>query len=289
MSEVESFCILLDESKEGAYHIKNGPDEVQRRHVIDRGNELMVQADLREVIHGCLSPSGQPASLIITDFQFIPGKSNRRFRSATIIMRFAAITDSSAIDPEVFDIAPKGHFSIQPTKKAVELTRSANVSLQGGAGGLSTGGGLGWELKESSDKEDRTSISGTMRLERRSCGAKNTAQWVLMENHTQKTGIPTLIRTAVLLRRAPTAADQQFQATVEITASVDTVSSLENFRDRVFGKVPVDDPVIFDPTIVAIKSDIDEDNLGNVELASLGTVLNTTVLSNTIAGKYIQF
>jgi hypothetical protein len=94
---------------------------------------------------------GDPATLIIIDFQFTTGKASRRFRSATVTIRFSGI--ETTVDPEVVNISPKGHFSIEPTSRQVSLAQSANLSVNGGGAGLSSNAGLGWELTESSNQQ----------------------------------------------------------------------------------------------------------------------------------------
>jgi hypothetical protein len=279
MSETTSLRIYLDSTGDGSYHVKNDKDEVQRQHLVDRGNALMVQADLVEVVHGRLTPGGDSATLIITDFRFIPTKASRRFQSAMIIVRFSGAKSGSS-DPEVVDIAPRGDFSLQPTQKKVELTRSENLSAQGGGAGVTAGAGLGWELEESYE-EDQTTLAGTIRLEGREYGGKNTAKWVLIENQVQKSGLPTLLRTAILLKRRKTnyRAEERFQATIEIKADIDFVSSVEDVIDRVLGRVPKDDPVIFDPLMKPTNTNIDPDNLGRVDLKNLMACITTINLS----------
>ena len=279
MSDTTSFSIFLDTDDDGAYHIKNAPGEIQRPTLIDRGDALMVQADLLQVLHGTLTPTTEPATLLITTFQFIPTRTSRRFRSALITMRFSSLGSLPFSDPEVIDIAPKGHFSLHPTTKKVELTRAADISLHGGGGFATAGGGLKWEFKEAQETQDQTMLSGTIRLEGRDYGAKNTARWVLGENSSQRTGIPTRLQTAVLLKRKEGQKTEKFQAVVEVKAEAAGV------MDRMFGRVPKDDPVIFDPGAKpmakdGLGADIDAKNLGVVDLKSLGQVVKTMFLAD---------
>lgn len=286
MAETSSFKIYLDpEADGGNFRYQNAPGEVQRQHLVDRGDTLMVLADLVDVIHGRLSPQGDHATLVITDFQFIPSKNSRRFTSATITFLFESSNPASC-EIEVIDIAPQGHHSMLPTTTQVELTRSANLSGQGGATGASIAAGLGWELKESKQEKDETTLTGSIRLQGREFGGKNTARWTLSENRSQKSGIPTLLRTAILLKRQDKGGgpNERFRAGVDIKSNVDLVSSIGESIDKVLGRLPRDDPVIFDPLREPSSLSFDPDNLRAHELNKLFKVLTTTRLSNTVQG-----
>jgi hypothetical protein len=45
MAEITSFPIVLDSEDDGKYHIKNSLGEVERKHLIDRGSSIVVQAE----------------------------------------------------------------------------------------------------------------------------------------------------------------------------------------------------------------------------------------------------
>ncbi|KAI9698835.1 MAG: hypothetical protein M1820_007342 [Bogoriella megaspora] len=283
MGSRSSFQIFLDaEGDGGEYRYSNRPGEVQRPHIIDRGDCLVVQAELSEVVHGTLTPNGERATILVTDFIFLPSKSSRRFKTASISMRFESLDDTAG-DIEVTDIAPRGHFSLHRTTKQVELTRSSNASLQGGT--IVTGcAGIGWEKKEKEDRVDHTTLSGTIRLEGRNFGGKNSARWSMSENKAQFSGIPTWLRTVTRLRRVEKQSDAKtrFSAMAEVKCSVDFASSMEESRDRLLGRIPEDDPVIFDPGEKPTTSVFDVENLGSVDLDAHSSVIETTFLPDTI-------
>jgi hypothetical protein len=95
--------------------VQNKPGEVQRRLLFDRSTSTSVvaQGKLVDVLHGYLSPGGDPATLITIDFRFLSPKS--RIRSATIKLRFADSNSQRNVDPEVLGIAPKGQVSVVST------------------------------------------------------------------------------------------------------------------------------------------------------------------------------
>ncbi|KAL9636666.1 MAG: hypothetical protein Q9164_002685 [Protoblastenia rupestris] len=284
------FEIQLDPVGEGgSYRYKNAPGQVQRPHWVDRGDTLVVQGELVECLHGRISGSDL-GSLIIAEFRFLPSKNSRRFKNATIAMRMKS-EDPSSADVEVINVSPQGHFSMVPTTKQLELTRSANASIEGSGAPIKPVVGLSWELKESTEKIDRTSLTGTVRLEGREYGGKNTARWTLSENSTQKTGIPTLIRTGILLKRREDrpGSNERFQAEIEIRTTVDFVSSIGEGTDKLFGRIPEDDPIIFDPKEPPLteKFDVDINNLASKDLTELSAVVTDTMLTNTVNGKVI--
>ncbi|KAF2269527.1 hypothetical protein CC78DRAFT_612482 [Lojkania enalia] len=280
-----TFQVVLDPEGEGGFlRYQNAPGEVQRRHLVDRGNSLVVQGELVEVVHGKLSPSGDDGSILVTDFHFLPSKNSRRFKYAAVTMRFES-DDPSVADVEVLDIAPKGHQSLLPTTKTVELTRSANANISSGTI-VNAEAGLGWELKESTEKQHQTTLSGTIRLEGRPYGGKNTARWTMSENKSQKAGIPTLLRTVTLLRRKQKKEGQvaRFQAEVDIKCSVDFASSLEEGMDGLFGRIPKDDAVIFDPNQPPTTVKFSTEELAKQNLSEHCAVVTTTMLYDTVKG-----
>ena len=276
MEQIRAYQIYLDpQGHGGEYRYKNAPGEVQRPHLIDRGGSLQVLADLSEVVHGRLTPDGEPATIIVTDFEFVPSKTSRRFKTASITLRFES-ADSSVNDVEVSDIAPRGHYSLNRTTKHVELTRTTNASIQGGTV-VSANAGFGWELKEAQDIEDQTSLSGTIRLEGRDFGGKNTARWTMSENRAQNSGIPTFLRTVTRLRRRQRKPGPIvcFNAVIEIKCSVDFASAVEENRDRLFGRIHEDDPVIFDPLQRPTTTEFDGQRLASYDLKAYSAIIET--------------
>lgn len=70
-----------------------------------------------EIIHGTVSrQDSHAATLVVTDFKFISPKKSRRFQSVFVNYRLTSPHDSES-DPEVFEIAPTGSFSIVPPQK----------------------------------------------------------------------------------------------------------------------------------------------------------------------------
>ncbi|KAI9856188.1 MAG: hypothetical protein M1813_009205 [Trichoglossum hirsutum] len=277
MSDLQNFTIALNPTGDtgSSFHVKNAPGgEIQRRHLVDRGSTLTVQGDLVQVLHGSLSPTGAPATLVVADFKFTSAETSRRFIQAVIIVRFADEQQNAEYDPEVLDIAPNGHFSMQLREQTEEVKRSANLSAQGGGPIAGVNGSLGLEVTQSRSKQSQTTLTGDIRFEGRTWGDKNAARWILMENPTEQAGIPNFLRVAILLKRK--SPKGKFTATIKIKVSTDIVSTLQSL----FGSIPEDDPVIFDPDPErdTTSTDFDLDNLGGQDLKKLSDVRITTIL-----------
>jgi hypothetical protein len=271
-----TFLIELNPSGDGgAFRIKDGKGEITRDHILDRGDSLIVQADMVDQIHGRLTPNGDLASIIVTDFYFIPAKKARRFEAATIIYRFMGEGPDDT-GPDVIDISPKGHFTMHQTSKHVESGRSGQIGVQGPAAPVTPSATFAMDLTQSYDTKDHITLAGVMRMEARESGGKDAARWVMIENSTQRSGIPSELRVAILLRRKLEEADKKFFATVEIKVDVDWKSSLEGLPKKLFGRIPKDAPVKFDPKLYAI----DREDLGKEVLSKLSAVKVTKVLSD---------
>ena len=82
---------------------------------------------------------------------------------------------------------------------------------------------------------------------------KNTASWTLLENPETKSGIPTLLETAVLLKRNKaegSSIGEKFKASLTIQGEVDWVTAMEDGPRRALaslkGQDQKDESVLFD-------------------------------------------
>jgi hypothetical protein len=282
-STVSPMSILVDLQPSGdagsAFRVKNMPGSGGFRHnLVDRGKTLALQADIIEVVHGQLTADDDSvaATLLIIDFQFHNVDSSRRFQRAFINLHFAAeLAGSPEYDPVVYDIAPKVHHSFDPTPRTQVVTSSGNLTVQAGPpGGMANvGGGGSYQKMDTVDLTDAATLTGTMRLERRpQVGGKDTARWTLSENPGQKNGIPTYLRTAILLTRKT---DASFVMTIDIKAKTDLLSSIQD----VWGRMSKDDPVTFDTSRNRSSAKFDVNNLRSVDLKALSGVTSTTRMS----------
>ncbi|PYI14017.1 hypothetical protein BO99DRAFT_407045 [Aspergillus violaceofuscus CBS 115571] len=253
-----------------SFRVQNDPRApYQRNNVIERKGTIDIRCSCLDVIHGLMSEQeeDQFATLIVIEYRFDVRKRARRVDQVQIALEFRA-REAGQTGPEVYAIAPDGNFSLVPTNQREEIKRS--IEGQAGAsapvGGLSITGTVGWEKTTSRETEDHCTVVGSRDLVGRNWGPANSASWTLLENSTAKSGVPSLLRTAVLLRRED---EQPFECVVKLTADVVT-----GWRERLWGgkgRVPKDDPVLFDPLLDPTNylQEYDVYNLEQVDLEGL--------------------
>ncbi|KAF2260507.1 hypothetical protein CC78DRAFT_589655, partial [Lojkania enalia] len=118
--------------------------------------------------------------------------------------------------------------------------------------GVEVGGSVGFQWERTVTREaSGGSLIGMMEIRGRNHGAPNTAIWMVNENQLSLSGIPSSIRTAVILERED---DEVFFGTLEIETDVAGFS----FRDFQSGMAENgrDDPIIFDPRRPPMGEDI---------------------------------
>ncbi|KAL7946912.1 hypothetical protein V8C42DRAFT_297802 [Trichoderma barbatum] len=240
----------------------------ERRNVIERTRgSIHIRVDLMEVTHGTYDSGGEEATLLVFRFRFDPQKHSRRvIRARVNIEFFANNTNSTA--PIVDAIAPEERWSVVPTVDNESITRGGELNL--GASGvpfLEAGGALKFEKTINRNVSDATTVTGSINLGTgKNSGESTVAVWNLQENKRRQTGVPDSVKVAILLRREDS---KPFNAEVTLEADADFVTSLE----RKFSKVPLDDPVLFNPTLTEKKPkkgrSYDVQDLGNFDLYSL--------------------
>jgi len=279
MCDYNQFTIaLIAAGDDAAFHVKDAPGgEVHRRAAAEQSvSGFTIQSDLLEVIHGSMTPQGDPATLIIMEFRFqkmtsVP--SSRRFRAATIKFRFFDPSNpDGGKDPAIVKIAPHGVHSSNITPVSREVKRGVGLGLQSGvepANLVTLAGEIAWESNSTLETTDKTIVSGLiMHDQYRSWGSRNVAMWSTSENPSQKDGVPSVIRAAVLLQRK--ADTGQFQMETEVEATVDMRYNAKVAMQKMFGRLERDDAVTFDPdpkvALPTDRADIDRWNLRACQL-----------------------
>lgn len=269
-----------------SFRTQNDPSApFQRNNYTERKGAVDIRCSCLDVIHGRFSAgSGVFATLIVLQFRFDARKRARRFESVHISLEFRGMK-AGELGPEVYAITPDETMILVPTTQHEDIERNVSLQLGGAApvGGATATGTVGWRKTISRDRSDCTVVTGSIDLVGRNYGSKNAASWTMQENKTAKTGVPTSMQTAVLLKRKN---ESPFQCVVKIDASVDLKSSLE----RMFGgkgRAPKDDPVLFDPELEPTHNlqtyDIEE--LGTLNLESLLDLTFGTVLEGVMKNK----
>lgn len=175
----------------------------ERPDVYDEGKVLNMQMSLVEVVHGTMDSTlgSAPATLIIIDFRFVSHDPSRRFQKATIELQFQATNDPQDLNPpEVLKIAPMGTWGLQKSEKNLEGKRAAKLDA-GATFVANVSGELEWSMTTTKTEYDEATLVGMPTKRGRKIEPKNTAVWSMSENEDIERGIPSLLRTAILLKR----------------------------------------------------------------------------------------
>ncbi|KAH7317806.1 hypothetical protein BKA65DRAFT_108303 [Rhexocercosporidium sp. MPI-PUGE-AT-0058] len=271
--ELPSFEVgLLPGGDEGSsFRTQNDPAApLQRSNYIERHGAVDIRCSCLDVVHGFFSADGETlATLIVLQFRFDSRKKARRIQAVKISLEFGGMKPGEN-SPEVFSISPAGSLSLVPTTQHEEVSRELGLDIGGGILGATATGRVGWKKTVSRESSDQTTVTGSIDLKGRNWGKANCASWTLQENATTKTGVPTSMRTGILLKRKD---ENPFQCVVKINATVDVKSNLESL----FGGKPKDDPVLFDPSLDPTNNlqTYDIEDLGAINLENLCEVTHT--------------
>ncbi len=252
---METIDILLLEEGDpnSGFRTKNAPGDSARRVLIDRGEALILRASLVSVTHGDFMPDGDGASLLIFEFNFTSINRSRRFTNVQITLTFNDESGNVKNRPEVWAIAPQGKFAINKTTSTKDVKQSLNASLNGEIAGVGGQLGYAWETSQVKETEHSTTLVGQKRIFA-DWGKDNGVIWSLEEDAKKKDGVPSFLRSAVLLRRRD---DVRFSFTIDVESGMDYGGK---FRRLVGRQKP--DPV--DP--VQLNDDTDLDDLGIMRL-----------------------
>ncbi|KAL8929524.1 MAG: hypothetical protein Q9208_001193 [Pyrenodesmia sp. 3 TL-2023] len=251
--------LIGDAGHNAGFRIKNKPGETERLNTtgIER-NGTAVLGRLYHVVHGFRREGRDPpATLIVFEWLLRPGPLLRRFREVNIEVIFAAhglrpgmlpSEDLAGFDPAVVKIGPSVPLENSSMTYTVDKTSGGSFGLSVGVGGYAT---LEPKVHSETTKSgiqriDYSVQAGYPFLKNKNSGPPNGVLWTFQENSTQESGLPKVIRTAVLLERY----DDDFgafEATIKTTSHISFMEDAKESLRRAVGKIPVDDPVIFDP------------------------------------------
>lgn len=269
---------------ENTFRVKNKSlADWQRRMVIDRVEKALdIQCLLEDVVHGSFTEDGKlmPATLMVFKFRVDPKKHSRRIIRALINIEFFAM-DAGDEPPSVHAIAPDERWSVVPTTDHEEITTGGRLTL-----GLSSlipidlGGEVTLEKTTTRDISDATTVTGSIHHgEGIDSGDPTACAWALLENKTRKTGVPDSLKVGIVLKRKD---EKPFKAAVNVEARADLSTRLE----WMFSKVPLDDPVLFNPDLepAGRERPFARDALGT-NLDCVADVTFRTVVKDAIKGK----
>ena len=273
-----------------AYRTRNDPRQsYQRPTITERDGVVGAQCRMVNVVHGRLGPlegyedeEDARATLIILDFAFDNRKNARRIKSVKTTFHFQA-KDGEETDPAVVRIDPDGRFELVETSRPVDTT--TNFGLEIGAppvAGFQAGTQVGWEGGTSKVKQDSTLLVGRKHLHgtERDFGEDNAALWTMLENSTDKRGVPTSMRASILLKRDN---DLPFQCLFSLKLEVDMKSAFEKAIRSVFGQKLIDDPILFDPSRKPTKRQLQMFDINSLASPSHGA-RSGVILKNVLDG-----
>lgn len=233
---------------------------------------LTVQCDMSQIIHGTMVKDGSPATLIVFQFVFLPRSNSRRFKEATITVIFSA--------GNVEKVTPYNTWAMMRSEKEQKISHTVSPGLEAAFGPGKATVGYTWQLEESIAVEGYARVEGLTRAlgQNTSIGKKrtNTVIWTLRENNTKqiKSGIPSLVQTAVLLKRERTEGQPlgaKFSADIDIRGEVDNHEWVKDkWKSAVkgmSGKRHRGEDVIFNPDLNRGSVE-DAYNMGSVDLES---------------------
>jgi hypothetical protein len=274
-----SFSIGLNKTgQKGGYHTHNHPKApFQRQTITERRSAIDIRCKSREVIHGYFGPeSDNFATLLVYDFHFDAAKRARRVAWANVTFKFSSSVPGAPA-PEVHAIAPLGRYTLLSTTQEESYTRGGEVKADAGQMGVNIGATSKWEKTVSRTTTDDTRLVGATVCDE--YGKEVGVNWLLHENNSTKTGVPSFLRTAILLKRAD---NNMFQCAVTIDVEADWKTELTRF----FGSKEKDDPILFDPDLPPTnklrKSGYNTENLGSINVEDFFDVTFQTTFGNAI-------
>ncbi|OAL39154.1 hypothetical protein AYO20_01472 [Fonsecaea nubica] len=239
--------LFVSGDDDDTFHVKNQSlTEWQRRIVMERLTKACtIQCFLVSVLHGNLNktPESPSATLMVFKFRLDPLKHDRRLIRARIDIEFFA-EDREDAAPTVLAVGLDDRWTIGPTADHEDVVKGGNVNF-GVAGIPFVNVGVEASLSKTGGRDihDATTITGGTHFgEGIDAGAHTACGWTLLENQRRKTGVPYSFTVPVLLERHH---DKKFKACVHLAAKGNTRTTIE----WMFNKVPVDDPVLFNPAV----------------------------------------
>lgn len=221
----------------------------------DQRQPMAVYGQRDDTIHGH-DAKKTPYTLIVFRWHLHQRELGKRFKSLRICIVFTSARKDGAsrdvwYDPNVKRVSPNGTYSLMPSMMSSTAKKSIEGSLGAGFAGADASLKLGYELSQTYETEHRITINGSEYSDTR--GAEqgdpdrcNAVEWNLFENEASRSGLPTFFRTAVLLERRR-GDMERFNAAFTLRAQVDSVTDTMAKVKKLFGVIPRDDPVIFDP------------------------------------------
>ncbi|KIW98645.1 uncharacterized protein Z519_00306 [Cladophialophora bantiana CBS 173.52] len=283
-----SFSIRLSQSgdSEANFRTEDDPEDPdQRSNVIQRRGIFYADCFCTDIVHGYYSAdpnSNDLASVIVLKFRFEPLEQNHRIKKVDIQVTFSPKNNEDR-EPWIDRMHPEGFFSVQPTTQRETVNTLAGGKVGANATGVEVGAELKREKTVERDTSDATTVQGFILTEGRNYGKPNSVSWILRENKSTKSGVPTSLQAAILLKRIDLS---KFQAHFTLKIYPNWLATALSFMKS----NPRDDPVTFDPRRKPTNrlQVYNTDDLGNPEklkLEDLSDVTVTTIVNDAVKQK----
>ncbi|KAJ0116029.1 hypothetical protein J7T55_004973 [Diaporthe amygdali] len=251
--------LIADDADDAGFRIKNHPKgEMHRVHLTgyDRPNATAVRGRLFHVVHGSLGEGNSvPATLIVFEWLLVPGKTGQRFREVEIDVTFApdgrkpgtsSEDDLSECTPQVRAVAPNVSIKSYTTGRKVTSENSVKASMRVGYEPFAAvTPEASRKQTETTERTDYRFMAGYPAFVKKRYGEPNSVHWTLQENVPQESGVPHIVRTAVLLQRT-TGDSGIFSATINTSVHISVLADAAEMLRKAVGSVPKNDPVYFD-------------------------------------------
>ncbi|KAL2140334.1 hypothetical protein VTI28DRAFT_3978 [Corynascus sepedonium] len=221
----------------GDFHVFNvAPDQYHRAEVLQRTGAINITCTLEKVVHGIMTnDSDRYATLVVMRWLFQP-KGGHRISEAAIELQFSR--NSGYGDVEVEKVSYPDTYSLMPTTREESVTKGAEgtVGVDRFASFSATGK---WEKTVTKTTSHAITLTGGKHLVNNR-PPNRIAAWTLSENPSQRAGIPSSLKVAVLVSREDR---ESFSCHLSFTCKTDWATKVEGL----FKKIPKDDPIIFQP------------------------------------------
>ncbi|KAF4995237.1 hypothetical protein FGRMN_5268 [Fusarium graminum] len=289
--------IDLMEAEDLEYHLPNEIDRYgnkvpHRKYLTGTDREgsarlMSVIGIMPTVVHG-FDDDDEPHTLVVMEWKATPMRQGLRFKSVTIEMSFSAFGSRGAAegdardmqkqgvpfnywDPEVLKAVPTGNQWYNNTSRKVGGKSALELGFSAGFEPFISAGPK-WRMEKDTERNvtDAVQVTGEPFVVGSGRNRPNAVRWVMLENESQRSGVPAYLRTAILLKRK-TNDDGIFLGHVEIETHV---SHWEDVKEKVYkmrGQVKQDEPVIFNPKCESTKGPSSKGNrirLDKIDLAS---------------------
>ncbi|KAI6082061.1 hypothetical protein F4821DRAFT_274468 [Hypoxylon rubiginosum] len=183
-------------------------------------NTPLIKFEIVGITHGKLTRKGDLATLLSFEFRFIAPQSCQRLTKVSVDLKFEDTEGQTSRDPVVHAISPEGSWEIGKTEVVRDVKYGADSSAHAGNEVLGAERGTLWGVKGLKSREFSISLTGV-----KNCAGKdNVVNWTLHENEYKESGIPTVMRAAILLRRPE---DLPFTFTVKVKTQVPYIGEMK--------------------------------------------------------------